>query len=77
MATYTGEHAAAAIAELIEAGGEGDGLLASKIVEYRDLAGRVCWGVVFQTDPDQEAYERLSPYVLNPRVIWTRDEGGA
>ena len=44
---------------------------ATKIVEYINDWGNIAWGVVWETDKDQDKY-RESEYVHSPRVIWTK-----
>ena len=43
-----------------------------KIVEYTNKEGHQCWGVVYPDDFDPERYERPTPFVQHPRVIWER-----
>lgn len=47
---------------------------AIKIVEYTNMAGRTCWGVVFANEHPtaQSRYEVSTQFVRNPRVIWSR-----
>lgn len=48
-----------------------------KIVEYTNIEGRQCWGIVFDyerlTPHRWGRYEIETPYVRRPQVIWLRD----
>lgn len=59
-----------------------------KIVEYTNMAGVSCWGVVFENEASMkmipidggpadltygDRYEIPTEYVRNPRVIWRRE----
>ncbi len=56
--------------------GDPPGTTVTKIVEYTNLEGHVCWGAVFAAEeriPHMwSRYEVETPYVRQPRVIWIR-----
>ena len=44
-----------------------------KIVEYTDQGGKRTWGCVSKYDSgDPYRYERVTPYIRGPKVIWER-----
>jgi hypothetical protein len=41
-----------------------------RIVEYTNLAGRLCYGIEYEWDLGKYTSEPDNPYIGNPRVYW-------
>lgn len=46
---------------------------ATKIVEYTNAWGGLCWGVVFENERQQDKYDYPTAYIRNPRIMWIKE----